>query len=206
MRTSIPSLLITAVIASSAQAGHLGVIGPVYPIAEQNFLEFIRNRLLEKSRSGELQRLQDEARNRAVQSVLHPSVPSQPLRAVTARTFYFDPTFVLQHNIFDESGKVIFPAGTKANPLSITPLSRRLLFFDATDAQQVKGAKSLVDQYGVGVKPILVGGSYIELMKSWKQAVYFDQHSLLVRKLGITHVPALVSQDGLRLRIEEMVW
>jgi conjugal transfer pilus assembly protein TraU len=40
-------------------------------------------------------------------------------------------------------------------------------------------------------------------MKSWRIPVYYDQQGLLTRRLGITQVPALVSQEGLRLRIDE---
>ena len=39
---------------------------------------------------------------------------------------------------------------------------------------------------------------------SWHVLVYYDQQGLLTRRLGITQVPALVSQDGLRLRIDEL--
>ena len=41
-------------------------------------------------------------------------------------------------------------------------------------------------------------------MKSWRMPVYFDQQGLLTRRLGITQVPALVSQEGMRLRIDEL--
>ena len=60
------------------------------------------------------------------------------------------------------------------------------------------------DSYQGRVKPILVGGSYLDLMQSWRLPVYYDQQGLLTRRLGITQVPALVSQDGLRLRIDEL--
>ena len=56
-----------------------------------------------------------------------------------------------------------------------------------------------------GDKPYLVGGSTINLMRAWKTRVYYDQEGLLVRKLGITAVPAIVSQEGARLRIDELV-
>ena len=35
--------------------------------------------------------------------------------------------------------------------------------------------------------------------------VYYDQNGTLTRQLGIAQVPALVSQEGLRLRIDELV-
>ena len=55
------------------------------------------------------------------------------------------------------------------------------------------------------MKPILVGGSYLDLMKSWRTPVFYDQDGLLIKRLGIQHVPAIVSQEGLRLRIDELV-
>ena len=89
-------------------------------------------------------------------------------------------------------------------PLEVVSLSRYLLFFDARDPRQVGRARQLMASYQGRVKPILVGGSYLELMKSWRIPIYYDQHGLLTRRLGINHVPALVSQEGLRLRIDEL--
>ena len=54
------------------------------------------------------------------------------------------------------------------------------------------------------MKPILTAGSYLDLMKSWRVPVYYDQQGVLVRRFGITQVPALVSQEGMRLRIDEL--
>jgi hypothetical protein len=78
-----------------------------------------------------------------------------------------------------------------------------LLFFDARDRRQVNQALSWRAS-GAGIKPILTGGSYLDLMKAWRVPVYYDQQGLLTRRLGIHQVPALVSQEGLRLRIDEL--
>ena len=71
-------------------------------------------------------------------------------------------------------------------------------------ARQVGRARQLIALYQGRVKPILVGGSYLDLMQSWHVPVYYDQQGLLTHRLGITQVPALVSQEGLRLRIDEL--
>jgi conjugal transfer pilus assembly protein TraW len=52
---------------------------------------------------------------------------------------------------------------------------------------------------------ILTGGSYLELMRQWKRPVFYDQQGALTEKLGIRHVPALVSQEGNKLKIEEIL-
>jgi conjugal transfer pilus assembly protein TraW len=194
-----------ALACSAAYALDLGRIGPTYGIAEPNLLADIERRLREKERSGELRRLMDEARTRSVAAVRDPR-PVQGLKtAESSRTFYVDPSLTLDRNIVDASGRLLFPAGTRKNPLEVVSLSRRLLFFDGRDPRQVRRARQLMAGNEARIKPILIGGSYLELMKSWRVPVYYDQQGVLTRRLGIRQVPALVSQDGLRLRIDEMV-
>ena len=190
--------------AGGARAMDLGVIGPTYEISEPHLLQMIEQRLREKERSGELGRLEAEARERGIATVKNPP-PVTGLRATDAvRTFYFDPSFSLDRNILGPQGELLFAAGTRKNPLEVVSLSRHLLFFDARDPRQVGRARQLIAHYQGRVKPILVGGSYLDLMQSWHVPVYYDQQGLLTRRLGITQVPALVSQEGLRLRIDEL--
>lgn len=190
---------------AAAHAIDLGKIGPTYGIAEPHLLADIERRLREKERSGELQRLMDEARTRGAEAVRRP-VPVEGLRPTeTARTFYVDPSFTLDRNIIDAGGRLLFAAGTRKNPLEVVSLSKRLLFFDARDPRQVQRARELIAGGTARFKPILTGGSYLDLMKAWRVPVYYDQQGVLTRKLGIRQVPALVSQEGPRLRIDEVV-
>jgi conjugal transfer pilus assembly protein TraW len=202
----IPGLAVVSLLCSSiAHAVDLGAIGPTYGIAEPHLLADIERRLREKERSGELQRLIDEARTRGVDAVRQPA-PVAGVHATDApRTFYVDPSFTLDRNIVDASGRLLFAAGTRKNPLEVVSLSKRLLFFDARDRRQVTRARELMSSYEGHVKPILTGGSYLDLMKSWRIPVYYDQQGVLTRRLGIRQVPALVSQEGQRLRIDEVV-
>lgn len=190
--------------AGGVRAMDLGVIGPTYEISEPHLLQMIEQRLREKERSGELARLEAQARERGIATVKNPP-PVTGLRATeTVRTFYFDPSFTLDRNVLGPQGELLFAAGTRKNPLEVVSLSRHLLFFDARDPRQISRARQLIALYQGRVKPILVGGSYLDLMQSWHVPVYYDQQGQLTRRLGITQVPALVSQDGLRLRIDEL--
>ena len=190
--------------ALGAQAANLGTIGPTYPVAEKNLLDVIMARLHAKEASGELKRHEQEARDRAAYAVNNPRPVDGLRRARAARTFYFDPSFTLQSNVVDSTGAVLFPAGTRKNPLEVVSLSKHLLFFDARDPGQVARARELIEHYQGKVKPILVGGSYLDLMKRWNKPVFYDQDGTLVRKFGIAAVPAIVSQEGQRLRIDEV--
>jgi conjugal transfer pilus assembly protein TraW len=95
--------------------------------------------------------------------------------------------------------------GTRVNPLDTVSLSRPLLFIDARDTAQLDRAQRLLASARARVKLILTGGSYLDLMRRWKLAVFYDQQGHLTTQLGIRHVPALVTQDGKRLRIDELL-
>ena len=67
------------------RAADLGTLGPTCDIAEPHLLNFIEQRLRDKERSGELQRLVQQAQARGVDSVQRPA-PVAGLRATrTAR-------------------------------------------------------------------------------------------------------------------------
>lgn len=203
-RAACLAIAVLAVAGLPARATDLGTLGPTYEIAEPHLLRMIEERLRDKERSGELARIEQEARARGTDTVRNP-VPVAGVRTTAApRTFYFDPTYTLDRNLLGAQGELLFAAGTQANPLDIVSLSRHLLFFDGRDSRQVRRARALMAHYQGKVKPILTAGSYLDLMKSWRIPVYYDQQGLLTRRLGITQVPALVSQEGKRLRIDEM--
>jgi conjugal transfer pilus assembly protein TraW len=208
MKLHLVSIPIAAVLACmaglSVHAEDLGTIGPTYAISETHLLAFIGQRLREKERSGELARLADQARARGIETVTHPPPVPGIKPAETARTFYFDPSFTLDRNILDAQGHLLFAAGMRKNPLEVVSLAKRLLFFDARDRRQVARARELMFADPGRVKPILTGGSYLDLMKAWRVPVYYDQQGLLTRRFGIAQVPALVSQEGARLRIDEI--
>ena len=205
MKAHLALVLATlAGIRAAAHATDLGSLGPTYEIAEPHLLQMIEQCLREKERSGELARIEQDARTRGTEAVRSPAPVAGVQTTAKPRTFYFDPTYTLDRNIVGAQGELMFAAGTKANPLDVVSLSRHLLFFDARDSRQVHQARELMARYQGKVKPILTAGSYLDLMKSWHIPVYYDQQGLLTRRLGIAQVPALVSQEGKRLRIDEM--
>ena len=197
-------LLLLGPLAMLARAEDLGTIGPTYAIEEPHLLTAIEQQLRAKQASGELARLEAEAKRRIVDAIEHPAPLPGITRAERPRSFYFDPSIVVSENITDAKGNILVAAGTRQNPLAVVSLSKHLLFFDGRDQAQVAWARDAVARFEGKVKPILVAGSYLALMQRWQLPVYFDQQGALTRKLGITHVPALVSQEGLRLRIDEL--
>lgn len=179
-------------------------VGPTYPIMEQDMLEEIIAKLKEKERSGEIARLQQEAIKRSENSIRNPKPVEGLVRTRMPRTYYYDPSVVVNKRIATPDGKVIAEAGQKFNPLTQMGWPQWLVFFDARDPEQVKKADQLIKQAKGQAKPVLVGGSFIDLQKLWQRRVYFDQLGTLTTKFGIKQVPAVVSQEGDRLRIDEL--
>lgn len=200
-RTTLLSLLIST-LAFNAHAAEQ--IGPLHPIVEPHMLKEIERTLKEKEKTGELAKLQKEAIERSKRSIENPRPVPGIARVERARTFYWDPTIRIPQTIRDTEGNVIAEAGKTLNPLDYVNLSKHLFFFDGRDPQQVAKAKAIINHYDGRVKPILVAGPVADLSRQWKSQVYFDQGGSLVRKLGITRVPALVTQDGKKLRIDEL--
>jgi len=198
---TLPCLLL---IFGRAMANDLGVVGPTYEIAERDLIEVMKDKFRRMEKSGELARLQESYKQRVIETVEKP----RPIRGVstteTARTFYVDPTWTLDRNVVGEQGKLLFPAGTKVNPLDYAPLTQYLLFFDQREKAQVAFARRFIEQSKARVKPILVGGEPLKLMRQWKREVFYDQGGVLSRKFLLKHSPAIVSQEGRRLRIDEI--
>lgn len=193
-----------SLICLPVSAGHLGSIGPTYEVAEPDMLDWIEARVRAKVESGEAERYQRERADEIKRKLANPEPLKTVSKALQDRTFYYDPTFVVEEHVRDDKGAVMVPAGTTVNPLDRVGLSKPLVFFDARDPRQVAFAKKFMDSKLGAVLPVLVGGSYLDLMSRWKVPVYFDQQASLIRRFGIQHVPAIVQQEGRRLRIDEL--
>ena len=204
---ALAQLALAAALAfpAATAADDLGTVGPVYPVEEPDMLQVIEAKLHEKERTGELARLQREAAARAEASLRQPRPVEGLARATERKVRYIDPGVTFPAAILAPDRSTVVPAGTSVNPLDYLSLSSWLLFFDARDPDQTRYAATLLSRYQSGVKPILVGGSFVTVARAWKRRVYYDQGGALVRRLGIRHVPALVSQEGLWLRIDELV-
>lgn len=180
----------------------LGVVGPVYPIAEQDMLVTIEQRLKTLEENGELDRIEAEARSRYQDYAERPQGVHLP-RAEQYRTYFVDPILTVPYDIKDHEGRLIYPAGTTVNPLDYMTLSKQLLFFDGDDPTQVEWARSMIDTDPHHIKPILTNGPVLEIMKAWQLRLYFDQRGRLVKLFGLQSLPAVVSQDGKRLKVIE---
>ena len=179
------------------------MVGPLHPIAERDLLSVIHERLEDLRDSGTLARLEAEARQRLEGYARQPRGRVLP-RALVGQVRHHDPSVTVPYAIRDHRGTILHPAGTTVNPLARMRLSSQLLLFDGDDAEQVDWARAIHRSEPARSKPILTRGSPVALIEAWGTWVYFDQRGQLVERFQIEALPAIVSQDGTRLRIEEI--
>ena len=203
MRIRATLLLVSALLPALACAVDLGAHGPVYPIAEADFVEAMQTRAQEALDSGRLEAERTAARERVARKLRNPDPLAGIVTASAERTWLWDPSIVLTEAVTDGKGNVLYREGTRANPLDVVSLSEPILFFDARDPAQVAAAERIRAEQDDLFTPILVAGSWVELNLKWKRQVFFDQKGELTTKLGIRAVPALVVQEGRALRVTE---
>ena len=91
-------------------------------------------------------------------------------------------------------------AGTKINPLVISPLTKTLFFIDARDQRQLLLVKKLAEPED---KIILLGGSVFKAGEFLKRRVYLDVPGFHTR-MKIKNLPSIVSQEGDKLKVQEV--
>lgn len=200
----IAALVVSPFLAEISVAQDLGVIGPTYDISEKDLVQVIKDGLKRMEANGQLAQVEDEYKKRVIYGLKHPKAVPGIKEAEKSRTFYIDPTYTVDRNIEDGKGRLLYPAGTRVNPFDYEKMSKALLFFDGDKPEQVEFAKRYMAESKILVKPILVAGDPFKLMKDWQKPVYFDQMGYLSKRFLIRQSPAIVTQEGKRLRIDEL--
>lgn len=188
--------------ATAALARDYGQHGALFPIAEEDLLLVIERRLHEMERSGRLEVLQRQMAEQVKARVFRPDPLPGIKTARRSRTWHFDPSLIVTESIKDHKGRFIARKGMRVNPLDHVRLRQKLVFVDGREDAQVSWA--LRETAPHTAKLILTAGSALALMRRHRRIFYFDQAGVLTRRLGIAHVPAIVEQDGKRLRVREL--
>lgn len=197
------SLLVGVCLSVNAAIAAPTVIGPVHPVVEPDVIEWMKERAREIFTPAKLAEMKEEQQSATRRYLKNPPGVSLP-RAREPATRWVDLSVTVPYDLRDHEGRLIHPAGTRINPLEWRALTRTLVFFDATDHEQVMWVERTAEAEEWRIKPIAVAGQPIALWRAWQHPVSFDQQGLLVAKLGIQHLPALVRQEGLHLRIDEV--
>lgn len=203
LKSGILWLLLLLLQPALVNAKSLGVYGRTYDIIEVDALEQIMADLKAKQADGTIDRINKEMQERAKQYAHRPTGTKLPTAKVR-RTHYFNPAVKYTQPIVDADGRVLFPTGTTVNPLDYMPMTRPWVFFDADDEEQKAWVHSLIKDRPYAYSLVMINGNVIETMKTWQTRIYFDQYGKYVEKLNLQTLPAVMSQEGKVLRVDEI--
>ena len=200
MKRAAAIMLAAVIAAQPVSAKDLGVRGATWPVAEPDLLAEIEARLLDMRRSGELARLEEEARIRARRQLEEPEPVPGIAPATEERSRPFDPAIVVARDIRTAGGTLIAAAGTRVNPLERLPLTRDLIFVDGRREAEIAWALA----HDRPAKVVLLAGRPLDLMRRHRRPFFFDTGGRLAARFGIAATPTLVERDGARLRLTEI--
>lgn len=181
--------LLLAGLCLSAEAAE--PIGPMFPIAEPDALE-------------ELQRAAGSADWSAIQRTSIENAPAAQSLALPvakiARSFFHDPTYHLLKDIIDSSGRLLYPAGTPVNVYDRLKIPGRFIVVPDTE-NGWNWLETIAKPTPSDV--LLMSGGNIVRQRRDKQMPLYLLDERWVERLGLQAAPAIVSQVGNQLRIDE---
>lgn len=189
-------------VSMPAIARDYGQHGAVFPIAETDLLLAIEQRLRAMEASGQIEAFNRQLADRTAERVRRPPPVPGISHATATRSWTWDPTLTLDEDIRDGKGRVLFARGTRVNPLETVAMRRSLVFLDGDSPEQV--AWALRSTNAENAHLILTSGNVFDRMKAGQRRFFFDQGGQLTARFGIRHVPAVVQQEGMVLRVTEL--
>jgi conjugal transfer pilus assembly protein TraW len=227
MRNKSLLLILVCSLSNPVFAKDFGKCGSTFEIKEEGFVAMMQRKLKEVNLAEHEQKMKDLARKR----VEEPTPVLGITRAKSTVSHSFDPSYVLDEDVFLPCGKLLYAAGTRVNPLDHMEWGGRMIFIDGRDSTQIAWIKNnylkteafdknepklpqgLDDQnkgntahtaISSDTKIILTGGRPLELEREVGNPIYFDQFGELTGRFNIAHVPAIVEQDGKYLKVTEL--
>lgn len=190
--------LIVLIVISLVWARPPDRLGPVYPITEPDWLEWLPQQAEKRLREKPVT-LSREQLKQAIQR----QMPDKDLPEVKApRTYYVDPTVKASQPIADHTGNIVIPAGGKINPLEHLPAFRPIVILDASKKRQVEWIIRIITEKNPLI--LITRGDAMTLSNRLGVPVYPAPTDLL-KRFSIERVPVILSAEGKLVKIEEMV-
>ncbi|HBG19762.1 MAG TPA: hypothetical protein DDY32_10955 [Desulfobulbaceae bacterium] len=190
---AIFSLLISA-SAWATVSRHLGIVGRTFPIVEPDLLAELRESSLqfEQSREEWLARIKN----------YQPANLHLLPRAAADRTFLVDMRYVLDRDLTDANGNIIYPKGYSFNPLEYIVLAGGLIVIDGSDPSQVSWFMHSPYSQNRQTKLLLVGGQAADLIEKLQRPAFYLTDDM-AKRLRLAAAPALIMRKGDKMQVQE---
>lgn len=198
----VASILGAVSFSANVSAKNLGVYGETYPVVEINFIEALQAKIQKMVDNGDWETYKKKYIKETLDGFKRPKGFQLP-HALTTQTRYFDPSIILEMDMRLPDGSFLARKGDYINPLKNQNMSSPLIFIDGDNEKQVQWAlKKRLENPKAYI--VLVNGNWYELSVKNKTKFWFDQTGEFINRMGIERTPSYVSQDNLRLRIDEV--
>lgn len=187
--------VILASVAGLTGAKDLGVAGKTWPITEEDLRKVLASELSEKDPTEFNRKLKDSAKN------FVSNLPKREFSVVERTTTnYVDLSIELTSDIQGPvkkadgtfSWEVLWPKGTKVNPLEKVTMVEAILFFDGGDPEQLQFMTQALKAFPERLTVVEAGtGDLNEDTKKAGRPVFYA-NDLMLDKFKIAHLPTLV--------------
>lgn len=195
-------LFFSLIFSSVLHAKDFGTYGDVYPVKEPSFIESLQSKIKEMVDNGEWEKHKKKYIDETMGAFKRPAGHELP-HATTSSSRLYDPSIVLQMDIQLADGKYLARRGDYINPLEQTNMNNPIAMIDGDDEKQVAWAIKMREKEPK-TKIILVNGNWYDLSVKHKFQFFFDQTGEFINRLDIKKTPSYISQQGLRLKIDEV--
>lgn len=188
-------LLVTYLVAPpcslQAKPKDLGVYGTLYPIEEVDLLAYIQERAKQVDQDQLNKKMREDFEHSLEVSL---NVPE----AKELRTRYVDPSITVTSPVYDHKGHVVAPPGN-INPLEKIQLTNTIVVLKESQIGIIHEVKKSHKNLLV----LLTDGNLPKAAEKIGQVVYRADNRILER-LGVERVPSVITQEGTKLRVEEI--
>lgn len=198
-RCIIYVILLLLVMPWSILAKDFGIQGQTFSIQEQNLKSVLQEKMSNLSAEELAKRYRALGEKAVEEKKLFQQLPSVE-EASYYRSYSYDPSIILEEDLLDAEGTILFKKGTHVNPLEHITLDSGLLFFNGDNPKHIQWAESQQGEF----KWILTNGNPLKLQEKKDRPVFFDQRGFYTKKFQIKKVPCRVMQAEKVLLIEEI--
>lgn len=199
----IIGLILASISLLSTQAASaltvIGTLGATYQIAEKDALSAMESKAKEKDWK---QVFSDKKTKSAILSFKPDDLQKLPA-AKESRSFRFKMEYILEFDITDDKGNIIYPKGFLFNPLEYVTLPNTLVVIDGTDKKQVTWFKQSEYRKDFKVMLLITDGKYSDLIQDLKIPVFYA-NSTIVGKFRLQVTPSVIRQDQSYLEVSEI--
>ena len=180
----------------------VGVFGTTYPILEKNIITVLKEKMTSGTGKELLHALENKLNDVAEQAHYIPKPISGMTATTELKSYLFDPSISLSHDLVDHQGTRFYTAGDRLNPLDHMTLSKDYVFIDGDRPKQIEWAKQKQREKDTTI--VLLKGDPMTLMNAHGITVFFDQEGAMTHRFNLRHVPCVMRQEGKKLRITEL--